>query len=78
MGRGAGVPSFGIPGVTDGLSVVLIALGGSLATLAVRRWKEVQDAMSREEDRLPAWLGISLLLVTIALLILVVFEPNTH
>ena len=76
------VPSFGIPGVKHGLSVVLIALGGALATLAVRRWNEVQDAMSRDEDlplsRLPAWLGISLLLVTIALLILVVFEPNTH
>ena len=74
------VPSFGITGVKHGLSVVLVVLGGALAAAAVRRWRQVQDAMCRDADlppsRLPAWLGLALLTVTVVLVILIVLEPN--
>ena len=39
------LPSFGIYGLRHGLSGLLIAFGGVLAALAVRRWRQVQDAM---------------------------------
>lgn len=39
------MPSFGIPGVRHGLSLVLTAGGGVLAALAVRRWQRVQGAL---------------------------------
>ena len=75
------VPSFGIPGVKHGLSVVLVLIGGMLATLSVRRWKQVQDAMRDEAElpisRLPVLLAIALLGVTACLLVLIIFEPNT-
>jgi putative membrane protein len=75
------VPSFGIPGVRHGLSVFLVFIGGVLAMLSVRRWQQVQDAMVRERDlprsRLPMALGIALLAVTVLLLVLLIFEPNT-
>ena len=76
------VPSFGIPGVKHGLSVVLVAIGGAVAALSVRRWKQVQDAMRDGGElpvsRLPVWLAIALLGVTACLLVLIIFEPNTH
>ncbi len=75
------VPSFGIPGVKHGLSVVLVLIGGMLATLSVRRWKQVQDAMRDEAElpisRLPVLLAVALLGVTACLLVLIIFEPNT-
>ncbi|MCF6391065.1 DUF202 domain-containing protein [Mycobacterium sp. MBM] len=74
------VPSFGIPGVRHGLSVVLTAGGGLLAVLAVRRWQRVQAAMRRHEDlpatHVPLLLGGAIFVVTVAvLLILVVWPP---
>ena len=76
------VPSFGIPGVKHGLSVVLVLIGGLLSVFAVQRWRQVQDAMSRGADlpanRHPVWLGSTLLLVAVVLLVLIIFEPNAH
>ncbi|HNM83029.1 MAG TPA: DUF202 domain-containing protein [Mycobacterium sp.] len=76
------VPSFGIPGVKHGLSVVLVLIGGAVAGLSVRRWKQVQEAMRDDRElpvsRLPVWLAIALLGVTACLLVLIVVEPNGH
>ncbi|ANE82932.1 hypothetical protein A7U43_14845 [Mycobacterium adipatum] len=73
------VPSFGIPGVRHGLSVVLTAGGGLLAALAVRRWQRVQVAMRRHEDlpatRVPALLGGAIFVVTVAVLVILVVWP---
>lgn len=73
------VPSFGIPGVRHGLSVVLTAGGGLLAALAVRRWKHVQTAMRRDEDLpptlVPVLLGGAVFVVTIAVLVILVVWP---
>jgi len=73
------VPSFGlIPGVKHGLSVLLVVAGGVLAVLAVRRWKQVQDAMRAEADlsasRLPVGLAVIMPAVT-ALLLQIILEP---
>jgi putative membrane protein len=74
------VPSFGIPGVRHGVSAFLVATGGVLAALAMRRWRQVQDAMRRDVDlppsRLPMVLGLALLAVTVLLLILLFFAPG--
>ncbi|MDT7655553.1 MAG: putative rane protein, partial [Pseudonocardiales bacterium] len=63
------VPAFGIPEARYALGVLLIAGGGLLAALAVRRWQRVQAAMRRDAalppTRLPVLLGITLLAVTI-------------
>lgn len=73
------VPSFGIPGVRHGLSVVLTAGGGLLAALAVRRWQRVQTAMRRDEDlpptRVPLLLGGAILAVTVVVLVILVVWP---
>jgi putative membrane protein len=74
------VPSFGIPGVRHGVSAFLVATGGVLAVLSLRRWQQVQDAMRRDIDlppsRLPMALGISLLTVTVLLLVLLFLGPG--
>lgn len=73
------VPSFGIPGVRHGLSVVLTAGGGLLAILAVRRWQRVQTAMRRNEDLpptlVPMLLGGAIFVVTVAVLVILVVWP---
>lgn len=73
------VPSFGIPGVRHGLSVVLTAGGGLLAALAVRRWQRVQTAMRRDEDLpptlVPVLLGVAIFVVTVAVLVILVVWP---
>ncbi|MGB7507048.1 MAG: DUF202 domain-containing protein [Mycobacterium sp.] len=73
------VPSFGIPGVRHGLSVVLTAGGGLLAALAVRRWQRVQNAMRREEDLpttyVPLLLGGSIFAITVVVLVILVVWP---
>ncbi|KAA0093631.1 MULTISPECIES: YidH family protein [Mycobacteriaceae] len=73
------VPSFGITGVREVLSLFLVACGGLLAALAVRRWQRVQAAMRANADlppsRLPALLAAVLLAVTIALLVLISVAP---
>lgn len=76
------VPAFGIAGVRLGLSVFLIAAGGLLAALAVRRWQHVQTAMRRSADlpasRLPILLAGALLAVTVVLLVLLFLAPTAH
>ena len=73
------VPSFGITGVREVLSLFLVACGGLLAALAVRRWQRVQSAMRTGADlppsRLPVLLAGVLLAVTIALLVLISVAP---
>lgn len=73
------VPSFGIPGVRHGLSVVLTAGGGLLAALAVRRWQRVQTAMRRDQDlpptHVPVLLGGSIFAVTVVVLVILVVWP---
>ncbi|WP_137148000.1 YidH family protein [Mycolicibacterium sp. CR10] len=75
------VPSFGIPGVRHGLSVVLTAGGGLLAALAVRRWQQVQTAMRRHADlpptRVPLLLGGAIFAVTVVVLVILVVWPPT-
>ncbi|UXA13505.1 DUF202 domain-containing protein [Mycobacterium sp. SMC-8] len=75
------VPSFGIPGVRHGLSVVLTAGGGVLAVLAVRRWQRVQAAMRRDEElpptHTPVLLGGAIFVVTLAVLAVLVIWPPT-
>ena len=73
------VPSFGITGVREVSSLFLVACGGLLAGLAVRRWQRVQRAMRANADlppsRLPVLLAGVLLAVTIALLVLISVAP---
>lgn len=73
------VPSFGIPGVRHGLSVVLTAGGGLLAALAVRRWQRVQSAMRRGEDLpstyVPLLLGGAIFVVTVMVLLVLFLWP---
>ena len=75
------VPSFGIPGVRHGLSVVLTAGGGLLAALAVRRWRQGQTAMRRHADlpptRVPLLLGGAIFAVTVVVLVILVVWPPT-
>jgi putative membrane protein len=75
------VPAFGVPGVRHALGVVLTAGGGILAVLAVRRWKRVQTAMRRGGDlpppRLPIFLGVAILAVTILILVVLLTTPST-
>lgn len=75
------VPSFGIPGVRHGLSVVLTAGGGLLAALAVRRWQHVQAAMKRDGDlpptHVPLFLGGAIFAVTVVVLVILVVWPPT-
>lgn len=73
------VPSFGIPGVRHGLSLVLTAGGGVLAALAVRRWQRVQAAMRRNEDlpptHVPLILGSAIFVLTVAVLVVLAVWP---
>ena len=61
------------------LSLFLVACGGLLAALAVRRWQRVQTAMRTNAElppsRLPMLLAGVLLAVTIALLVLICVAP---
>jgi putative membrane protein len=73
------VPRFGIAGVRHVLSVLLVAAGGLLAVMAVRRWKQVQTAMRTgaplPTTRIPALFGGALLAMTIVLLVLLFVAP---
>jgi inner membrane protein YidH len=73
------LPTFGIDGVRQALSVVLTAGGGVLAVLAVTRWQRVQAAMRRGADlpptRVPALLGVSIFAITVGLLVVMVAWP---
>ncbi|MGV9797945.1 YidH family protein [Mycobacterium sp. NPDC003449] len=75
------MPSFGLAGVRHVLSFCLVAGGGVLAALAVRRWQRVQTAMRRKADlppsRLPVLLVSSLSVMTLVLLVLLVSLPST-
>ena len=74
------VPSLGITGGREVLSVFLVACGGLLAALAVRRWQRVQAAMrtgaALPPSRLPVLLAGVLLVVTVALLLLLAVGPQ--
>jgi len=59
---------------------VLVAGGGVLAALAVRRWSQVQAAMSRvggklPPTRLPALLSGAILAVAVLMLVVLVLRP---
>lgn len=75
------VPSFGIPGVRHGLSIVLTAGGGLLAALAVRRWQRVQTAIRRNEvlptTHVPLLLGGAIFVVTVLVLVVLLVWPPT-
>ena len=68
------VPEFAFPGARHALGVVLTIGGGALAVAALRRWQLVQEAMRREEDlpptRIPAVLGIALVVITVFVVVL--------
>jgi putative membrane protein len=75
------VPAFGLPGIRHALGVVLTAGGGILAALGVRRWSVVQTAMRRGADlppsRLPIFLGVAILAVTVLILVVLLTTPST-
>lgn len=72
------LPSFGVHGLRHGLSAFLIATGGVLAVLSVRRWRRVQDAMAAGADlpasRIPALLAAALLATAVATLVLLTLD----
>jgi putative membrane protein len=73
------IPLLAIPGVRHGLGTVLVAMGGMLAALAVRRWQLVQDAMRRGLDlprsRMPVLLGAMVVTITVAVIVLILVQP---
>jgi putative membrane protein len=73
------VPRFGVHGVRHVLSVLLVASGGLLAALAVRRWQRVQKAMRRGDDlpisRMPLAVGVALVVMTVLLIVLLFITP---
>ena len=73
------VPSFGIPGVRHGLSLLLTAGGGVLAALAGRRWQRVQSAMRHDADLpptiVPVLLGVAIFAITVVVLVILVVWP---
>lgn len=73
------VPRFSIHGVRHLLSVLLVAAGGTLAALAVRRWHRVQQAMRQgaalPTSRIPFAVGVALVAMTVLLIVLLIVSP---
>lgn len=73
------VPRFYVHGVRHALSVLLVAAGGTLAALAVRRWRRVEQAMRRgvalPTSRVPFAVGVALVAMTIGLIVLLFVTP---
>lgn len=73
------VPAFSIPGIRHGLGMLLTALGGVLAVLAVGRWHRVQTAMQRGDDlprsRMPVMLAGAILVIAILVIVVMVAQP---
>lgn len=73
------VPRFSIHGVRHLLSVLLVAAGGMLAALAVRRWHRVQQAMRQgaalPTSRIPFAVGVALVAMTVLLIVLLIVSP---
>jgi putative membrane protein len=71
-------PLLAIPGVRHGLGTVLVAAGGLLAALAVRRWRRVQDAMRAGADMprslMPVLLAAMVVVITIAVIALIFIQ----
>lgn len=76
------VPEFGFPGARHVLGVLLAAMGGSLALLAVRRWRAVQAAMRSDADlpstRVPMLLALTLAGVTVIIFVLLAVAPGAR
>lgn len=74
------VPEFAFPGARHALGVLLTIGGGVLSVAALRRWRQVQEAMRREEDlpptRIPAVLGIALAGLTVFVVVLLVLSMD--
>jgi putative membrane protein len=73
------VPLLAIPGVRHGLGTVLVAAGGVLAALAVRRWQRVQEAMRRglelPRSPMPQLLAAIVVAITVAVIVIIVIQP---
>jgi len=73
------VPAFSMPGTRHGLGMLLTALGGVLAVLAVGRWQRVQAAMQRGDDlprsRMPVMLAVAILVIAILVIVVIVAQP---
>jgi putative membrane protein len=73
------VPRFDVSGVRHVLSVSLVAAGGTLAALAVRRWQRVEQAMRRgtalPASRIPFAVGVALVAMTVVLIVLLFVTP---
>ena len=73
------VPPFAVPGSRHALGVMLSLTGGALVLGAMRRWRQVQGAMRREQDlpasRLPVALATLLLFVTLVVVALLLTTP---
>ncbi|UQX11336.1 YidH family protein [Candidatus Mycobacterium methanotrophicum] len=67
-------PNFSVRDVRLALSVLLVAAGGTLAALSVRRWQRTQQAMRRGAEmptsRIPFAVGVAS--VAVAVLVIVV------
>lgn len=73
------VPRFSLHGVRHIFSLLLVAAGGTLALLAVHRWRRIQQAMRLGADlpisRTPLVLGTAMTVMSILLIILVFSTP---
>ncbi len=73
------VPHFSAHGVRYVLSMLLVAAGGTLAALAVRRWQRIQQAMRQGADlpasRIPFAVSVALVAMTVLLIVLLVVTP---
>ena len=69
------VPTFSIPGVHTGLSVVLAGLGLAIAANAYRHWAGYESAMRRQEtlpkSALMPWVSGLLALAAVAVVVVV-------
>lgn len=69
------VPRFSLHGVRHIFSLALVAAGGTLAMLAVHRWRRIQQAMRHGAalpiSRTPLVLGIAMTVMSILLAVLV-------
>lgn len=69
------VPRFSLHGVRHIFSLLLVAAGGTLAMLAVHRWRRIQQAMRHGAalpvSRTPLVLGIAMTVMSILLAVLV-------
>jgi putative membrane protein len=73
------LPEFGVHGGRRAIGLVLVGLGVLVSLGGTRRWRQVQSAMSRDDDlprtRMPLLLGSALALLAVAVSVLLLVAP---